>query len=237
MQVSAKILRFKPSGSSTRAGEAANSPLDSHALAAMLNSVDYGLAVVGARSHVVLHLNTEAETALQGHAPLLALRRYGGQPALIAVHSPDHALLAHAFAAAAHGHTQLIRFGASATAGSNRLAAQSLCIAVSPLNMTEVQSDEPLLLLSFEKSANLGDAALAHFCKMHQLTPAEQQVLRALTEGECPKRIAQRTAVAESTVRSHIRSLRQKTQCPSIRELVLWIARLPAMPTARRAPS
>jgi DNA-binding NarL/FixJ family response regulator len=203
----------------------------------MLNGVDYGLAVVSARSHVVLYLNTEAETALAGHAALLGLRRSGKQRALIALHSPDHALLAHAFAAAAHGHTQLIRFGASATPGSSRLAAQSLCIAVSPLDLTEVQSDEPLLLLSFEKSANHGDVALAHFCKMHQLTPAEQQVLRTLTEGECPKRIAQRSAVAESTVRSHIRSIRQKTQCPSIRELVLGIARLPAMPTAGRMPS
>jgi DNA-binding NarL/FixJ family response regulator len=237
MQASAKILPFKPSGVSTPADEAAHSRLDSHALAAMLNSVDYGLAVVGARSHVVLHLNTEAETALQAHTALLALRRYGSQRALIALHSPDHALLAHAFAAAANGHTQLIRFGTSATAGSNRWAAQSLCIAVSPLSMTEVHSDEPLLLLSFEKGANHGDVALAHFCKMHQLTPAEQQVLRALTEGECPKRIAQRTAVAESTVRSHIRSIRQKTQYPSIRELVLEIARLPAMPTALPAPS
>ena len=224
-----------PSVAPSDAATADANALNPQLLSAMLDSVDYGLCVLSAHGHVVRHLNAQAELVLQRHATLLALRRYGTQRALIALHSPDHALLAHAFAAAARGKTQMLRFGATGATGTAGAAGRTgappeqLGIAVSPLNLTDPDSGEPLLLLSFEKPVHRADQTLRHFGDAHQLTRAELQVLRGLTEGDCPKRIAQRNEVAESTVRSQIRSIRQKTQCEGIRELVLSVARLPAM--------
>ena len=68
---------------------------------------------------------------------------------------------------------------------------------------------------------------MGFFARSHKLTLAEEGVLRALCQGQQIADIAESNNVAESTVRSHIRALREKTQCHNIRLLVQLVAALP----------
>ena len=61
------------------------------------------------------------------------------------------------------------------------------------------------------------------------------RVLQALCEGAKPKEIASMQAVAISTVRSHICSIRQKTQTGSIRELINRVTVLPPITPALKS--
>jgi DNA-binding CsgD family transcriptional regulator len=73
---------------------------------------------------------------------------------------------------------------------------------------------------------------LSFFGRRYGLTPAEQHVLGILCEGVSAPEIAVRLKVAVSTVRSHIRSLRTKTRCKGVRELVSRLAVLPPVTPA-----
>jgi len=52
-------------------------------------------------------------------------------------------------------------------------------------------------------------------------------VLRALCDGMDVQEVAAHNGVSESTVRTQVRSLREKTQSTSIRQLVQQVAALP----------
>jgi DNA-binding NarL/FixJ family response regulator len=69
--------------------------------------------------------------------------------------------------------------------------------------------------------------AVTFFARSHGLTPAEESVLRALCEGQQVDDIAAAHGVCVSTVRTQIRSLREKTGAASIRVLVQRLASLP----------
>ena len=60
-------------------------------------------------------------------------------------------------------------------------------------------------------------------------------MLQALCNGAKPKEIAHQCSVAISTVRSHICSIRIKTQTANIRELVDRVAVLPPITPAMKA--
>jgi DNA-binding CsgD family transcriptional regulator len=77
---------------------------------------------------------------------------------------------------------------------------------------------------------------LAAYARHLRLTGAETQVLAALAAGAEPCDIARRQAVAMSTLRTQIGSLRAKSGAPSIRELVRQLAALPLVATAWPAP-
>jgi DNA-binding CsgD family transcriptional regulator len=86
-----------------------------------------------------------------------------------------------------------------------------------------------LVLLMLSRCAGTQGLAVSFFSRMHGLTPAEEGVLKALCDGLGVSEIATANGVAESTVRTQVRSLRDKTGFGSMRLLVQHIAGLPPL--------
>ncbi len=194
-------------------------------LTAMLDEVDYGMLLVTATARV-LHANSKARRELDASHPLQLL---GDQ---LRVRQPEDVVpLREAIdAAARRGLRRLLTMGRSEHAAG---------VAVVPL--PSLDSDEPALTLVLVGKRQVCEELSVHgFARVHGLTPAETHVLQQLCDGSRPQEIALRQAVAISTVRTQISSIRGKTGAGSIRELVRQVAVLPPLVNvlqARSAPA
>ncbi len=66
------------------------------------------------------------------------------------------------------------------------------------------------------------------------ITERESEVLRALSEGRSPQQIAHDAHISVSTVRDHLKHLRNKLDCASAVELVVTAHRLGLLPNLNR---
>lgn len=96
-----------------------------------------------------------------------------------------------------------------------------------PLMPTEGQDTPVLLMLA--RQTNTRNLNVGFFSRTHGLTAAEESVLQHLCEGLQVKEIARAKGVTPSTVRTHLRSLREKTGLRHIRLLAQRVAMLPPM--------
>ena len=104
--------------------------------------------------------------------------------------------------------------------------ADSLAVACVSLSQPfEAASHAVLLMLA--RQVDTANLALGFFARSHKLTAAEEGVLRGLCNGLEINEIAAAHGVVESTVRSQVRALRDKTGCSSVRLLLLRVAALP----------
>jgi DNA-binding CsgD family transcriptional regulator len=188
-------------------------------LAAMLDEVDYGMLLLFDGHHVA-HANHVARDELDPDHPLQLLGRE-----LRARHAQDVAPLHAALAdAAERGLRRLI------TLGSDQ---QRVSVAVVPLGAAGREGAVGTLLV-FGKRQVCQDLSVQGYARCHHLTQAEVNVLRGLCRGERPSEIAARQAVAISTVRTQISSIRTKTGADSLRSLVRQVAVLPPLVNALR---
>jgi len=127
--------------------------------------------------------------------------------------------VAAALDAARGGRWSMLRLGAD---------PMPLTIAVLPL-VGVAREGEPLVLMLFGLRHCAESVALQLYGRACRLTPAETRVLRGLADGLAPQEIAERDSVLLSTVRSHIRSIREKTGTRSITELTHTLVGLPAI--------
>ena len=72
------------------------------------------------------------------------------------------------------------------------------------------------------------------FARARRLTRAEQNVLARLCAGHGAEEIACLEGIRMSTVRTHIKNVRQKTGSSSIREVVHRVSRMPQIVSALR---
>ena len=195
-------------------GQATSSAL----LMRVLDEIDYGMVVVSA-SGALRYSNQLALHELQGTGPLALVQ---GQ--LRAHQGADQNQLQLALADAVRGRRRLITLGHNGT---------SLTVAVLPMpGDDEDETGETLALLTFGKRHACETLTIDFFARSQGLTGAEGRVLQALCNGAKPKEIAHQCDVAISTVRSHICSIRVKTQTANIRELVDRVAKLPPITPA-----
>lgn len=187
----------------------------------VLDEIDYGMLLVTARG-ALRYANQLALNEVLGGGPLSLA---GGQVA--ARHTGDQGALTVAVADALRGRRRLITLGHNGSAVS---------VAVLPLPCGETERSEPLALLVFGKRHTCEALTVDFYARTQGLTGAETRVLLALCQGDKPKEIASALGVAISTVRSHICSIRQKTQTGSIRELVHRVMVLPPITSAIKAP-
>jgi DNA-binding CsgD family transcriptional regulator len=89
-------------------------------------------------------------------------------------------------------------------------------------------SATPVLLMLARQSATR-NLNVGFFSRTHGLTAAEESILRHLCEGLQVKEIARVKGITPSTVRTHLRSLREKTGLRHIRLLAQRVAMLPPM--------
>lgn len=125
---------------------------------------------------------------------------------------------------------------ADARRGLRRLVSAShegapVNVAVVPVGDADT-GGEPLALLVFGKRQASETLTVDFYGRTHGLTSAELSVLKSMCAGLKPKEIARRQGVAISTVRSHICSIRIKTQTGSIRDLMSRVAVLPPITPA-----
>lgn len=98
------------------------------------------------------------------------------------------------------------------------------CVPLMPME----GSASPVLLMLARQSATR-NLNVGFFSRTHGLTAAEESVLRHLCEGLQVKEIARAKGITPSTVRTHLRSLREKTGLRHIRLLAQRVAMLPPM--------
>ena len=188
-------------------------------LVRLLDEVDHGMLLV-AVCGTVRYANQSAWRDLTREGPLCIAQ--GRLKARLAAHQDK---LREALADAARGLRRLVS-----------LAHQGSDFSVAVLPMADADPHaEPLALLTFSKRTPCEALSVDFFARSHGLTGAEARVLQACCNGEKPKEIAARTGVAISTVRTHVRSARMKTQSASLRELVRRLAVLPPITSAMKA--
>ena len=185
----------------------------------LLDEIDYGLLVVNAWGQVQ-HANHLARHEL-GTGRLL----FGGPDGTVAcTTSALTAQLMDAIASGLRGRRRLLYL---------KNDAHTLPVAVVPLSHAlEDPAGSVLLLLARQCAGD--NLALQMFAREHSLTPAEESVLRALCDGREVEEIAQQHGVAESTVRTQVRALRDKTGASGIRHLVQRVMTLPPVVPALR---
>jgi DNA-binding CsgD family transcriptional regulator len=100
-------------------------------------------------------------------------------------------------------------------------------LALVPMGTASETLGESAVLLLFGKREACEPLSVEFFSIGHHLTASETSVLKGLCSGQRPAQIARQSGVAISTVRSHIGSIRLKTQTASIGELVRTVTALP----------
>ncbi len=217
-----------------RLGTSSSSPLEVSLLQAVLNQVDYGLAVVDADTAQLIFANAHALAALQGS---------GGQMAGLHVHGGK--LCARQPGNAAHLAQALVRTKSGVRCLLNLVnGGQDASVAVMPLpaapspmpTATAVGAAVPqFALLAFAKQQLCDNTTITLFARERGLTGAEGQVLAQVCKGLRPQEIATRQGVQISTVRTQLRAIRHKTASDSVRELIEKVSVLP--PLAWQMPS
>ena len=213
-----------------------DSPADATLLAAVLNEVDYGLALIDAHTRRLLYANAPARQALQddGPAPCGLMVRAGlicTRPG-VAPRPLEQAL---------ERARMRLRGLLSLDSGDGKVTLAFMPVQA-PLPggaaarlAGGMQGGCPVLLV-FPKPQLCDATTITLFAREHGLSCVEGQVLAQLCHGARPNDIAQRHRVQVSTVRTQMRSIRQKTGAESIRDLVRQVAVLPPlMGVLRRA--
>ncbi len=211
-------------------------------LHAVLNQVDYGLAVVNADTLQLVYANAPAQDAL--HADSTLKTGLCVADGLVCTRQRSHAAqLALALARTKARLRGLLRLtdGGPGNAGQENSSGagggnSGSTVAVMPLfEAAATQATAPsYALLVFPKQQLCDTTTITLFARERGLTGTEGQVLALVCKGLRPSQIASSHGVQVCTVRSQLRSIRLKTASDSVRELVEKVSVLP--PMARHLP-
>jgi DNA-binding CsgD family transcriptional regulator len=124
------------------------------------------------------------------------------------------------FVAAQQGERRLVFLGSG---------TQAVSVALLPLDSYLREASQGLFLAIFGKRSLCESLTLLAFARAFRLTNSEQAVLTQLCNGQAPGEVAKHMSLAESTVRSHVKSILAKTAAPSIRDLLITLTKLPPM--------
>ena len=185
----------------------------------VLDEIDYGLLLVTASGTLCYANQLGLQEVLGGGPLLLEHGRLHTRTPLDQV--PLHAALGDA----SRGKRRLFSVGHNGC---------SVSVAAVPMPPADDDAHEPMVLLVFGKRSAAETLTVDFYARSHGLTSAEMNVLKRICSGMKPKEIARDHGVAISTVRSHICSIRIKTQTDSIRELVNRVAVLPPITPAMK---
>lgn len=213
------MFEFISQDSAASAMSFAQAGMDVSILMRVLDEIDYGVMLVDANG-AMRYANQLALREMLGGGPL---RLSGGR--VHAVTSSDQHTLAAAIADALRGRRRL--FTADCVNGA-------LPVAVVPMHGGD---DDALALLVLGRRSAADTLTVDFYARSNGLTSAESTVLKRICIGLKPKDVAREQGVAISTVRSHICSIRTKTQTGSIRELLNRIAVLPPITPVIKAMS
>ncbi len=201
-----------------------------------LNQIDYGIAVVEAEKGTFQFANAFGQDALvlepaPGKRTLRdhGLCLEGGN--VVTRRLADMEILARTLHRTRAGLRGLLSLGP---------ASKGSPVAVVPLSPPQVSVESVnrrdynpdtlppcYALLVFAKQHLCDNSTIALYARERGLTSAESQVLAQVCRGLRPSEIATNNGVQISTVRTQLRSIRMKTSCDTIRQLVQQVSVLP----------
>ena len=190
----------------------------SQLLSSALDEIACGVIIVDTRGNVQ-HCNLAGQVILQ-HGQLLK----EATQSLQAAETSDAEPLQQALFKAAQGKRSMLTLGSK---------AQST-VAVVPLDRHAQAGDtsESRIALIFSRSGMCETLMMSFFSRAYQLTRSEEQILSLICVGHTAPEMAKELHVGEATVRTHIRSICQKTHSHGIREVVKRLALLPPLMAA-----
>jgi DNA-binding CsgD family transcriptional regulator len=195
-----------------------NAAASTAVLMRVLDEIDYGLLLVTA-SGTLSYANQLGLQEVLGKGPLLI------ENGRLTTRAPaDQVALHAALADAQRGRRKLFSVGHN---------GGTVSVATVPMPV-EDDGVEAQVLLVFGKRSSSETLTVDFYARSHGLTGTEMSVLKRICGGMKPKEIARDHGVAISTVRSHICSIRIKTQTSSIRELVNRVSVLPPITPAMK---
>ena len=196
--------------------------LDPTVIWRVLDEIDYGLILVSPdgllqRANHLGRYELAQAKFVRTPTPAYSNTSYAATHQLQANNAAATSDLLSGIRAASRGRRQMLTL---------RDGTESLTLACVPLAQPFEGACSSVLLMLARKNETV-NLALSFFARSHKLTSAEEGVLRALCRGQQITDIALSQGVAESTIRSHTRALREKTQCNNIRLMVQQVAALP----------
>lgn len=183
-----------------------------------LDEVDYGMLIIDAQG-TILHANHLARHELASGRMLMS---YGNT--LLGSNAEFTGQMQTAMEAAFRGQRRLVLLNKG---------ERELSLAFTPLSHP-LEADPPTVLVMLSRQSTCDNLAVRMFARTIGLSPSEEAVLMGLCRGlEIPE-IAAEHGVAPSTIRSQIKTLREKAGSPSIRRLLQRINSLPPVVPALR---
>ncbi|MBU9767293.1 helix-turn-helix transcriptional regulator [Mycobacterium sp. TNTM28] len=181
-------------------------------LHAALDTVDHGIAVVGAGSQV-LNLNAAAEAVLRAGDGLAVT---SGR--ITAAHAPTNRTLSRALHSALTGTSDGIRAGFSFTA-QRPSGERPFVIHVLPLHRQD-EPDRRRALVVLIDPGHEAEPSSALLQRLYHLTRTEADIALRVAHGADPKHIAEDLSVSITTVRTHLHRVFDKTDTHRQVELV-----------------
>lgn len=187
----------------------------------VLDEMDHGAIVLDEHGRL-RHANHLArlELASQG-----LIRNLGGE--LLGSNSDHSQQLQVAIGQALRGQRKLLLL---------RDGARELSLAFVPMG-NRLGTEEPAVLVLLSRQNACDNLSVRMYARSQSLSPSEEAVMMALCRGLTIPEIAEAHGVAQSTVRSQIKALREKTGSASIRHLLQRLNSLPPMVPALRIVS
>lgn len=196
--------------------------LEQALLMRVMDEIDYGVLVIDAQGRL-RHANHLARHELASQRLVMS---QGGM--LLGITTDLSEQIQQALELSLRGQRRLLL--------KDEAKTKHLSLAFVPLTHP-LENDAPTVLVLLQRQSACENVSVRMFARAQNLSPSEEAVMMALCRGLSIPEIAQEHGVAQSTVRSQIKALREKTGSASIRHLLQRINSLPPMVSALRAIS
>lgn len=203
---------------------------ENNLLACALDEIACGVIIVDAQARLH-HANLAGQAVLQRGSVIATQGAHIG-----AVHSADAGKLQDAIAKAIQGKRSMLTLGVQAQATvavvpldrhAERPTDQTSRVSAAP-----TAASTPRAALIFSRSGMCEALMMSFFARAYSLTRSEEQILSLLCVGHTAPEMAKQLRVGEATVRTHIRSICQKTHSNGIRDVTKRLALLPPLMSA-----
>lgn len=188
-------------------------------MARVLDEIDHGLLLLDLTGRI-LHANFPARRELTAAR---AVRSVDGM--LCAGQADSQLKIRHALKDAERDCRSIVELDH---------AGESLSLAFIPLAALHGGDTIDTVLVMCSRRSGCESLTMQMFARSKHLTRAEQNVLARLCAGHDAEEIACLEGIRMSTVRTHIKNVRQKTGSNSIREVVYRVSRMPQIVSALR---
>jgi DNA-binding CsgD family transcriptional regulator len=184
----------------------------------VIDEIDYGILVINAQGEIVQANHLACHELRTGHLVASVNNRLTGRSTVLCEQIEQG--LEHAY----RGQRKLVFLDGG---------RGDMPMVFIPL-IHPVETDSPTVLVLLTRQSACDNLAVRMYARAQRLSPSEESVMIGLCRGLEVSDIARENGVAQSTVRSQVKSLREKTGCSSIRRLIHRIHSLPPVVPALR---